>query len=837
MRTLLALLVVGGRRVVGLGEITDALWTERPPDNARAAVQTHVSALRRVLGGAVVHRGGGYLLDVPDDRVDLWEWERLIAEGRRELAGGRFTAAERALGAALELFRGEPLGGAHGWWVEAERARLADACLAAREGLFDALLGAGAAVPLPELAALVERHPLRERLRGQLVVALGRAGRRSDALAAYQEGRRLLVEEMGVEPGPELRAAQQRVLRGEDEGTAAEPEHVPHPVPGQLPPDIADFTGRSAEVAAVVGAAAGAVVAVSGKPGAGKSTLAVHAAHRLRERFPDGVLHVCLHGAGSAPLDPAEVLGRFLRALGVPAAEVPGLVEERTALFRSLVAARRVLVVLDDAADERQVRPLLPGGRDCLCIVTSRARLTVLEGAAHVDLDVLDETGSLALLERIVGAERLAAAPDRAAEVARLCGHLPLALRVAGARLAARPDWPLARLADRLRGQRRLLDELVSGDLEVRGSLALSYAGLTEPQRAALRLLGWLGTPDFTARLVAALLEVDVEEAEDLVDGLVHARLLDPVGLDGTGRSRYRLHDLTRVFAWERAEHEQPRELLLAAARRAGDRWAALVEHASGDTRTRVLRPGPSSTGPDAPPDWLADVRANPVAWFEAEQATMVHAVERLSELELVDVATRLAALLCSSSFAVENRFADWWRTHDAALAAARRADDRAAQGLLLAGLGWLRSEQDRVEEAADYYAQAAQAYAEVGDTAGQAVTGLLLSTAQREHGRLAEALATLDAALPALRAAGEPRALARAAHSRALTLTELGGLDEALTECDRARAAYEALDDEHGVALTLRSRGIIHRAAGRVAEANGTACGRSRRCGRRMTG
>lgn len=608
--TLLAVLVVGGRRVVEVERIVGALWGDRPPGNARAAVQTHVSALRRSIGDVVVRQGDGYLLDVPEDRVDLWRWERLTREGGQALAAGRFAEARRSLAAALELCSGTPLGGAGGWWAEAERARLVDARVAAQEDLFDALLAVGdAAVPLPELVELVEHHPLRERLRAQLVLALGRAGRRSEALAAYQEGRRLLVEELGVEPGPVLRAAHRLAL-----GDPAEPVATTRPVvvPGQLPPDLADFTGRTPEVAEVVGAVEGAdtaVVAVSGQPGVGKSALAVHVAHLLRDRFPDGVLHACLWESPAAPLDPAEVLGRFLRALGVPGAAIPDSTPERTALYRSALVGRRVLVVLDDARDERQVRPLLPGGPGRACLITGRVRLTALEGVRHVDLGVLDEPGSLALLERLVGRERLASEPDRARELVRLCDHLPLAVRVAGARLAARPDWPLARLVDRLRRPREVLDELVAGDLEVRGSLAVSYAGLAEPERAALRALGWLGVPDFAASLVAVLLGVPVERAEDLVDALVRARLVDVAGVGGDGWTRYRLPYLTRAFALERGEREQRREDLLAMARRAEVCWAASAERCPGAVRVGVSR---SAGAVDVPPGWSVAALVGP---------------------------------------------------------------------------------------------------------------------------------------------------------------------------------------------------------------------------------
>lgn len=800
--TLVAVLVVGGRQVVEIERIVDALWGERPPYNARAAVQTHVSALRRVVGGVVVRRGGGYLLDAPSD---LEVWNAAIAAGRRALADGDRGGAAREFARARELWRGAPLGGAVGRWADGRRAVLEEAWSAVHEDLFDV----GGPVRAADLAALVDLHPLRERLRSRWVLALAREGRQSDALAAYRESRRLLVEELGVEPGAELRAAHDRVLAGEP---AVEDAPV-RTTPGQLPPDVVDFTGRAAELAAVTGSDV-PLVAVSGKAGTGKTAFAVHLAHRLSDRYPDGVLHARLLGSRPDRVAPVDVLGRFVRALGVPATAVPEDPDELAALYRTVTAERRLLVVLDDAADERQVRPLLPAGR-CGCLITGRTRLAALEGVSHVELGELTDEESLALLGSLVGADRCAAEEDRARDIVRLCGRLPLAVRIAGARLAARPDWRLARLAERLGEQRRRLDELAVGDLEVRGSLALSYAGLAEAERTALRRIGWFGLPDFTAWLVAVLLDVPVDEAEDVVDALVRAQLLDVTGVDGTGSSRYRPHDLTRTFAWERAEAEEERDALLTAVERAVGCWAGVVERVSVDFRTWVLRPEPTG-GVEPPAGWLATVRTNPTAWFAAEQSALLAAVERLAELGSVAAATRLAAVLCASTFAVENQFARWWRSHTSALGAAREAGDHAAQGLLLAGLGWLRSEQDRLDEAADYYTQAADAYALVGNTGGRAVLRVLLGGVLRDQGRLVEALAEFDAAEPHLR---EHRVLARAAHLRASTLVELGAVKAALPECERASRLYAESEDEFGVGMALRTRGILHRAAGRYAE------------------
>jgi DNA-binding SARP family transcriptional activator len=837
-RTLLAALVLAQGQVLHTDRLISIIWDETPPDSATALLHTYVSTLRRAFHrpggepgpGAILTEQPGYRIDLDGCAVDLLDFARLAAEGDAAADAGDHETAEQGYEQALGQWRGPALGGLKSRFTATEAARLADQRLDVLEkrlacGL---TLGRGAAL-LGELTALVAEHPLRERLRGQLMTVLWAAGRQADALRCYQAGRTLLVEELGVEPGPELRALHQQVLRGEsprdEPGTpvAVEPAGRTDEAPGKtgpclLPPDITDFTGRTAETATLTQPAARRV-AISGKPGSGKSSLAVHVSHRLRARFPDGQLYVALRGAQQSPVEPIEVLGRFLRALGVADSDLPAGLDERVELYRTLSASKRLLVVLDDAADERQVRPLLPSGEGCLCVLTSRVRLAALDSTDHIDLQILDDDTSLALLTQIVGDDRIAAERDAARALVHLCGNLPLAIRIIGARLAARTDWRPSRLVPRLREQRKSLNELKIGDLEVRGSLALSYRGLGDLERSALRRLGWLGVPDFGTWLVSVLLPVSQDDAEDIVEGLVRAQLLDVVSTDDSDLARYRLHDLIRVFGWERAEAEEDVEQLRLAVRQATDEWYRLVEWASGGTPVRALRP--TTPGP-APAPELVDTATlgEPLAWFDTEQAALVHIVERASELGLADTAVRLATALCSSSFAVENHFHHWWRTHTAALEAARQAGDKSGQGLLLSGLGWLRSEQDRLDEAADYYAQALRAYAEVDDVRGQAVTRLMVSSVRREQGRLPEALELLGEALPVLSGLDDPRAEARGHHGRGMVLTELGRLPEALTELERALTCYRTLPDEHGVALVLRSIGIVHRAAGRLAEA-----------------
>lgn len=819
-RTLLAMLLLHAGRVVSLAQLVDAVWGQDPPERTRAAIHTYVSTLRRALsdGAELLTRdAGGYLLAADRDQVDVHVFTREVSAGRLALADGDLEEAAARFAAGLDVWRGPALGGAQGEWADQERSRLEELRLAALEDRVDADLAMGRGEALvPELVAVVAEHPLRERLRSQLMLALHQAGRQADALAVYREGRRVLLDQLGLEPGPALRSTHERVLR-EEPGTTAQADAAPPAArPSQLPSDIADFTGRAAEIDQLSRALAeptGAVrvCAISGQPGSGKSTLAAHVAHAVREHFPDGRLYAALRGVHPHRADPAEVLAGFLRAFGVPEQGIPADLEERAQLYRTLLADRRVLVVLDDAADERQVRPLLPGDPACAVLVTSRERLGALSGAAQLDLRVMPDGDALALLDRLVGHDRVAAEAEAAREIVRLCGQLPLAVRIAGARLAARPQWRLSRLAERLGVQRRVLQELTLGDLEVRGSLALSYAGLADRERAALRGLGLLDVSGFGGWLVAPLLDCSAEEAEEVVERLVDAQLVDLSGEDG-GALRYRVHDLTRAFARERGEAEETPERVRALCARAARTWLGLVE-AAGPAPERV-------EVPHLDREVVDELLSDPDAWFDAEQAALVGVVERLSELDLTELATRLAAALSASRFSVRNLFHQWWRTHSAALAAARRAGDRAGEARLLAGLGWLRYEQDRFSEAESYYEQALAAYRQGGDERGEATALLALSTVQREQGMLAAARASLDRALPRLRALDEPRLVAEAVHGLGRVLTEQGDLAGALRAGEQTLAAHRRVGDVRGEAIALRSIGIALRAAGRLDEA-----------------
>ncbi|MGH8933057.1 MAG: AfsR/SARP family transcriptional regulator [Egibacteraceae bacterium] len=594
-RTLVAVLAIRANRVVPTCQLIDALWDDAPPSTAIDQLHNHMSMLRRALDqgaagagrGIVVTRPPGYMLRVEPGQLDLDEFSLWTRRAREARAAGRLQVASDCWRTALGLWRGPALGGASGRAVSAEAARLEEQRLAALEERIEADLTLGRHGELVgEIVSLVAMQPLRERLRGQLMLALYRTGRQADALAVYHQGREALASELGLDPGQELRGLEQRILADDPDllgATEAVPmtSHPTVPVPAQLPPDIADFTGRTKDTGMVCDllrsnrearapSTAVVVSVVTGKAGIGKTALAVHVAHRLRGRFPDGQLYVDLRGTESLPLDPGDALVRFLLLLGVEKAVVPDGVEERSALYRTQLAGRQVLVLLDNAVTEAQVRPLLPGSGSCGVIVTSRARLTGLDGARTADLDVLESGQAVELLGRIAGPERVAVAPEAARMIVRLCDHLPLAVRIAGTRLATRPYWPLARLAERLTDERRRLDELTIGDRAVRPGLAHSYQQLTEDQRRCFRRVGLLATPTFTSRAAAALLEVPLSTAEELLDGLVQVQLLGIARRARGGHVRYRVHGLPRAYARERAETEDSTFDRDAALTRAG---------------------------------------------------------------------------------------------------------------------------------------------------------------------------------------------------------------------------------------------------------------------------
>ncbi|GAA4193560.1 BTAD domain-containing putative transcriptional regulator [Streptosporangium oxazolinicum] len=715
-RALLAMLLHHANRSVGDDLMTDALWSGSPPKTAGNNLRLYASRIRRALGhDRILRRHGGYLLVVHPGELDVHRFQSLAKEGRDALLHGDHHEAADLLHQALRLWRGPPYADLR--FVEdlsGEAARLEELRLSTLEDRVEADLAVRFQPELvAELTGHMNAHPLRERLRAHLMVALTRVGRSSEALTVYADTRRLLNEELGVEPGDGLRDLHQLILTGERaasghvaSGPVKEPARnerdgqaragwgsaEPREPPAELPMNIADFAGREEHVRELVARlderSATTVSVITGMGGIGKTALAVHVAHRLAGRFPGGQLYVDLHGAHEEEqAHPGHVLGRFLVALGVPGSSIPESVEARAALYRSRLARANVLIVLDNAASEQQVRPLLPGVSGCAVIVTSRARLSGLEGVRPVELDVLSTQEAVELLSRMIGHDRVAAQLSAATELVWLCDRIPLAVRVAGARLAARPRQSVAWLVGRLGDERGRLDQLIVGDHAVRASLALSYVGLPENARRAFRLLGLLDVPGFASWVPAALLDCPDEEGQTYLEFLVDAQLATISGIDATGQARYRFHDLVRLYARERAEaEEEPAELLLATTRAFGAwLWLAeqAMEHVHGACYAVLHGPAPRRA---LPGDIAASLLRDPLAWFNAERTALAGLIEQACALALDDFAWDLAGCL-ERYFDSHGFFSECRRLNERAMLACRTAGNLLGEAVMLRGL------------------------------------------------------------------------------------------------------------------------------------------------------
>ncbi|WCN83961.1 ATP-binding protein [Micromonospora sp. LH3U1] len=633
------------------------------------------------------------------------------------------------------------------------------------------------------------------------------------------------------------------------------------PVPAMLPADIADFTGREEHVVPLYEHLSGptgpgrrhhapAIATISGMGGVGKTALAVHVAHRLAAKYIDGQLYVNLRGADASPLQSGDVLARFLRALGVPNQRIPADETERAELYRTRLADRSVLLVLDNAATESQVRPLLPGTATCAVLVTSRARLTGIEGARRVDLDVFAPTTAIRLLASITTDERVAAQHTGAAQIIALCGGLPLAVRVAGARLAARPKWHLGHLATMLGDERRRLDQLAVGDLEVRASLALSYQGLDPTAQRLFRLLGLFDLPDFPAWFAAAMLDSTLDTGVEHAEALVDAQLLTAADTDAAGQQRYRFHDLVRIFARERATVEETGESLAAALTRGFGGWLALTERMAGHI------PGPcyaAISGPAPRPvmGWVERYTPSidPGLWFDAERAALLSLIRQVCLLGLDDVAFDLAGCM-EKYFDVRGMYSDWVDTNTEVMSACRAAGNLLGEAVMLRGLidvtTWitdggdgdamsrlhdeafrlldmftlLRHEQGMSDAAvmcswaltaagdrttAITYATRALQWANRSEHRGGRIRArLALSVAYYEQGRFDDAAAGLADALDEARTLGNPRWVATVLQFSGITHRELANFERSHGMLRESLSISRHYGDTYTEVLTL---------------------------------
>ena len=783
-RLVLATLLCQPGRMVSDDRLQAAAWRDAPPRSATQNLRTYVHLLRRAFGEDRIARGAnGYLLHVLDGELDVLEFERLAARA----ADAPTAEAARLLADALACWRGPaladlPFEDAFG----EERGRLAERRVAVLEQRIDADLLLGRHTELvPELTVLVAEYPFREPLRAKLMQALYRSGRRAEALELYRRTRTLFVEELGLEPGASLRSLQAAILAGDPALDRAEPGRVP----AELPPDSGEFAGRQDEVAALVDLLTPrpgmvGVVGICGRGGVGKTRLAVHVAHRVREEYPDGQLFLPLRSAQSG-----AVLARMLRALGVDGAAIPAETEERAALYRSVLAGRRILIVLDDARDEAQVRPLVPGGAGCAVLVTSRRQLPGLDGLEQVELAVFREDEAVELFGALAGRGQ-AADTTVVAEIVRLCGLLPLAVRIAAARLRARPQWTARRLADLLADERSRLSVLTAGDLEVRASLALSHQELTAAARRAFRLLGALDEPAVPDWVIPALLDLPRNAAERQVEELLDAQLLD-----ATAGQRYRMHDLTRLYAREQGPGP-------AAVERALRCWMLAAEATADSLAAHALVPFPNPAGEtDAGPGADAadgqDVE-NPVGWFEAEASALVAGVGQAVREGWSEIAWRTAAA-CVGYLNLAGRIDDYEQTHCSALEICRKQGDTRGTAVMLRGLAalYLVGPRHRPDEAALLLAEGRELFRALDDREGEIDCLVGLGAHQRISGHTAEARRSLTRALEL--SAGLPRAAAN-------SWTELGFLAR---EQDDAQTALKAFRQVVALADTTIRRAL----------------------------
>ncbi|MEF9887139.1 AfsR/SARP family transcriptional regulator [Streptomyces sp. P9-A4] len=986
---ILAALLLEANRVVSTDYLVDLIWDDEPPDTARTQVQICVSRLRKLFAGAgldaaITTRPPGYVLKTDGESVDSALFAREVAEARALLRSGRPADAVERLRAAEALWQGSGLDGVTCDTLRSKALQLDEERLTAVETRIQLELDLGRHHQLVgEVQLLVREHALRERLRGQLMLALYRSGRQAEALEAYRIGRELLVEELGLEPGEELRGLEAAILSGDpslrsagaedrigstppghtatgnglagagagrdgdrlsgrradgtaddgrwdgrtgagsgsgvgsgagsgpgrysgaesypgaetyggtgsgsgtsggtrsgitghtggagvlgagglvgntglsvtvgtpgidaahagsaagsasgasaapvteaQESLAAPPSRTApgavagagEEIPRQLQADTADFVGDEEQMGAIERALIGdgqrravGVAVIVGKPGTGKSTLATHIAHRIGEnRFPDGQLYCDLRGTTAAPATAAEVLGRFLRALGIPGPVIPESLDERAEMYRTLLATRRVLVVLDDAASESQVRPLLPGTRSCAVLVTSRLRITGLPGAYRVELDVLDTERALELLVRVIGPDRVSRESVAAEALIRTVGGLPLALRIVAARLAARPHWTLASMVHRLANERHRLDELTHGEMTMRASLSLTHDGLGAEERKLLRLLSLAQGPTLPGWLAGALLDDGRPFPSDLLEPLVDVQMLDVVGVESTGGFRYRFHEIIRVFAREQlAAHDEPAAQSTALGRMMGG-WMALAEEAH-----RRIYGGDFTLLHGRAPRWqpprtvVDELLVDPLEWLDSEQANLCQAVEHAAREGMDELSWDLATTLVTL-FEVRGHHDLWEQSHEQALAAVRLAGNTRGTAALLSSMGSLHLSRSQHEEARQNLTTALGLFAELDDAHGRALCRRDLALLDRLGGADDRALDLYGLALADFDRAEDPVGRANVLTHSAHIWMRRGQDSTAQSQLDEALGIYRSVGYTGGQARTLRRVGQL---------------------------
>ncbi|MDX3854577.1 AfsR/SARP family transcriptional regulator [Streptomyces sp. AK02-01A] len=863
-RALLALLLTQPGRPVAMHEIVDVLWGQDPPGSAVNVVHRHVGALRRLLepdlpaGAAsrtVVRGSGGYRLDVEADAVDLLRFRATREAGRRAARDGQPARATELLVEAMNLWRGPTAAGiapqvrAHPVFEAVDREHLsivkeaAETALEAGSGLTDRVL-----ITLRQAAA---HHPLDEVLQARLIVVLAATGHQAEALTVYQSVRSRLADELGLDPGPELREAQRQVLSGagdhsgpraatEDSGLdvpdggdlpatgsaaapavsgpGAEQPYAPRERPAQLPADLSAFTGRRAELAGVQALlpdgdepAAVVISAIGGMAGIGKTALAVHWAHEVAHRFPDGQLYVNLRGFDpTGPvMTPAEAIRGFLDAFGVPASRIPTGLDAQAALYRSLLAGRRVLVLLDNARDTEQVRPLLPGAAGCLAIVTSRNQLHGLiaaEGARPLVLDLLTVPEAREFLTRRLGPGRVATESRAVDQIIDLCGRLPLALAVVSARAAVHPSFPLSSIAAELRASHGSLDAFAGGEpvTDARSVFSWSYRTLSSAAARLFRLLALHPGPDCSTTATASLAGLRVPEVRPLLSELVRAHLLTE-----HAPGRFVSHELLRAYAAELTLGHDPEDAREDARRRLFDHYLHSAHTADARLAPYRERPALTAPSPGANPRRFSS-REDAADWLTSERAVLLAAVAQDARSGTGTHCWKLAATL-ELFLDRHGRRQDQLAIQSLALTAAQALGDVPGQAHAHRALGFVSGRLQRHDDAREHLLRALELFAEIGDPVGQGRVHRYLAFQCNTMDRHAEALDHYRQASRFYRTAGHRSGQAGIFNEVGWTHILLGAYEEALVQCRQALALGQEIGDSNGTAAAWDSLGYAH--------------------------
>ncbi len=834
-RALLAALLLNANMIVPVDDLADVLWDSRPPPSARASLQTYVMRLRQSLGDhdhcLIAAQPGGYMISVGPGELDVDLFGSSLAAARDAMRAGAYADAAARLRTALALWRGQPLTGvASETLAMQELPRLTERRLQAIEARIDADLHLGRhADVIIELRQLAAANPLRERLHAMLMLALYRDGQQAGALAAYQVARGVLIGELGAEPGAGLRQLQQQVLAADPLIAAPDPGgatialtgtgHGQQPaaaVPRQLPGAPPHFTGRSAELAVLAGmldqgAGGTMVVSIAGTAGVGKTALAVHWAHQVSDRFPDGQLYLNLRGFGpsEAPMTAAAAVRLLLDGLEVAPERITADLDADAALYRSVTAGKKMLIVLDNARDAAQVRPLLPGAPGCLVLVTGRPALTGLaaaDGAHLLILDVLTKEQSRQMLAARLGQQRVAAEAAPVSELTGLCARLPLALSIAAARASARPGLPLAELVAELRDSRVRLDALGTGDAatDLRRIFCWSCQQLSHQAGRMFRLLSMHSGPDITTPAAASLAGLPPWRAAQALAELSAASLITR-----PAAGRYALHDLLRAYAAEQARAAQSSKAIRAARRRVLDHYLHTASAASllSDPHREPVILGRPQRG--VRPEEMTSLR-QALDWFRAERQVLLGAISQAADGGFDTHAWQLpwavAPLLGGQGY-----WQDQVTTQQSALAAARRLGNLSAQTHAYHALGMAHARLGVHGQAMQSLTAALNLARQLGDSALQAREHAGLGMACDEQGRSRDALAHTRQALELSRAAGHRYGEAHSLNSIGWQQAQLGNYQETIPHCQQALALYRELGDVHGEAAALDSLGYAH--------------------------